>query len=140
MTTSGYQVDATVTDLSMVMSFATNVTLNADDTVYYYSILVTEQNGSVATLTASVEKATKWFFDHIYEGCSSSYVCGDADNNGTHNVADPVYTINHIFKGGPAPVNQDAADANCDGSYNISDAVHSINFIFKGGPPPCCPT
>jgi hypothetical protein len=70
---------------------------------------------------------------------SLSYVCGDTDNNGSHNVADAVYTIDHIFKGGPAPVNLEAADANCDGSFNISDAVHSINHIFKGGPPPCCP-
>ena len=32
-----------------------------------------------------------------------SYVCGDVNCDYTVNVSDAVYTINYIFKGGPAP-------------------------------------
>ncbi len=67
------------------------------------------------------------------------YVCGDADSDQAVNVADAVYLINYIFKGGPAPDPLDAGDANCDGAVNVADAVYLINYIFKGGPEPCCP-
>lgn len=68
-------------------------------------------------------------------------ICGDADSNGNINVADAVYIINYVFKGGPAPNPLCAADSDHDGNVNISDAVNIINFVFKGGPPPdpnCC--
>ncbi len=61
---------------------------------------------------------------------------GDADNNGTINVGDPVYLITHIFKGGPAPVCLEAGDANLDFTLNVGDAVYLVDYIFRGGPPP----
>jgi len=67
------------------------------------------------------------------------YVCGDADGDLGINIADAVYLINYIFKGGPAPDPLDAGDANCDGTVNVADAVYLINYVFKGGPEPCCP-
>ncbi len=68
-----------------------------------------------------------------------AFVCGDAGGDGSINIADAVYLINYIFKGGPAPEPLDAGDANCDGDVNVADAVYLINYIFKGGPEPCCP-
>ncbi|HEQ98212.1 MAG TPA: hypothetical protein ENO22_02600 [candidate division Zixibacteria bacterium] len=38
---------------------------------------------------------------------NSEYVCGDANDDGTLNVSDAVFIINHVFIGGPAP------DPNC---------------------------
>jgi bacillolysin/thermolysin len=67
------------------------------------------------------------------------YVCGDANGDEELNIADGVFTINHVFKGGPAPDPVEAGDANCDGDYNVGDAVYMINFVFKQGPAPCCP-
>ena len=67
------------------------------------------------------------------------YICGDAASDGAINVADAVYLINYIFKGGPPPAIPDAGDANCDGSTNIADAVYLIDHVFQGGPAPCCP-
>jgi uncharacterized protein (TIGR02145 family) len=37
----------------------------------------------------------------------ADYVCGDANGDGTLNVSDAVFIINHVFVGGPAP------DPNC---------------------------
>lgn len=75
--------------------------------------------------------------DGIPDGCD--YICGDAEGDGAVNVADAVFLINYIFKGGPAPDPMEAGDANCDLAVNIADAVYLINYIFKGGPEPCCP-
>ncbi|MFH1700152.1 MAG: PQQ-binding-like beta-propeller repeat protein [Candidatus Zixiibacteriota bacterium] len=65
------------------------------------------------------------------------YVCGDANGDGSSNVGDAVYLINHVFKGGSAPNPVEAGDANCDGAINVGDAVYIINFVFKGGAGPC---
>ncbi|MCK5127966.1 MAG: immune inhibitor A [candidate division Zixibacteria bacterium] len=65
-------------------------------------------------------------------------LCGDANNDGVINVGDAVFLINYVFKGGEAPVSDNAADANGDGTVNVADAVYLINFAFKGGPDPIC--
>jgi hypothetical protein len=61
---------------------------------------------------------------------------GDANGDGELNAGDPVFLINYVFKGGPAPETVFNGDANADGSVNVADAVYLINYIFKGGPPP----
>jgi len=71
---------------------------------------------------------------HVYE----LYMQGDATGDGTISVADAVYVINYVFKGGPAPPTDEAGDANCDYTINVADAVCIINYVFKGGPEPSC--
>ena len=66
-------------------------------------------------------------------------VCGDGNSDGQINLADAVYLINYVFKGGSAPGPLQAGDANCDDAVNLADAVYLINYVFKGGPAPCCP-
>jgi len=66
------------------------------------------------------------------------YVAGDADFSGDVSLADAVYIINFVFKGGPAPIPFGSGDANCDLQLNLADAVYLINYVFKGGPPPGC--
>jgi len=68
-----------------------------------------------------------------------AYICGDANGDGDVNVADAVYNINYIFKGGAAPDPLEAGDASGDGEVNVGDAVYIINYIFKGGSAPVCP-
>ncbi|MFH1700274.1 MAG: M28 family peptidase [Candidatus Zixiibacteriota bacterium] len=74
---------------------------------------------------------------HVTLIAESQVLIGDANGDGTVNVADAVYLINHIFKGGPPPETVEIGDANCDGSVNVGDAVYLINHVFKGGPGPC---
>ena len=64
---------------------------------------------------------------------------GDANGDGMINLADGVYVVNYVFRGGPAPTPLESGDANCDAVANLADAVYLINFVFKGGPPPGCP-
>lgn len=63
---------------------------------------------------------------------------GDVDNDGSINVADVVYLVSYLFKGGPQPNPLSSGDANCDGKVTVADAVRLIYYLFKGGPPPAC--
>jgi hypothetical protein len=67
----------------------------------------------------------------------SSVNCGDADGEGTVDIADVVYLIAYIFSSGPAPMPLTAGDADCDGGITIADAVYLVAYIFSGGPAPC---
>jgi len=69
----------------------------------------------------------------------TAYVCGDANGDGNINVADAVYIISYVFRGGATPEPLEAADANGNGVVNVADAVYLVNYIFRGGPAPVCP-
>lgn len=68
---------------------------------------------------------------------ASGYVCGDADGSTAVDIADAVYMINYIFKGGASPFPLTTGDANADGVLNIGDPVFLVAYIFRSGPPPC---
>lgn len=70
---------------------------------------------------------------------ASGFICGDADASSNVDIADAVYLINLIFKGGPPPYPAMAGDANADGVVNIGDPVFLISYIFRSGPSPCSP-
>jgi hypothetical protein len=72
---------------------------------------------------------------------SPSYLCGDANADGSVDISDVVYLIAYIFSGGSAPSPLLAGDANCDSTVDISDVVYLIAYIFSGGAAPCavCP-
>ncbi len=61
---------------------------------------------------------------------------GDVTRNCLSNVADAVFLINYIFKGGPPPDVMNWADVNADCVVNIADAVYIIQYVFQGGPEP----
>ncbi|MFN0058395.1 MAG: lectin-like domain-containing protein [Planctomycetota bacterium] len=64
---------------------------------------------------------------------------GDANGDGTFNIADAVFLLGALFvPGSPAVQCQDAADANDDGLNNIADAVSMLSSLFVPGsmPPP----
>jgi len=76
----------------------------------------------------------------LYAGFVHSAVvkCGDANADGSLTVADVVYLVNYLFKGGPVAKPYEAGEANCDGKVTVSDVVYLVNYLFKGGPPPVC--
>lgn len=67
--------------------------------------------------------------------------CGDINYDSEINIADLVYLIGYIFKGGAPPYSLTAADVNCDGKINITDIIYLVEYLFRGGPIPCadCP-
>ena len=61
---------------------------------------------------------------------------GDANTDDNLNLLDVMYLVNYLYKGGPAPVAQEAADVNFDGSVNILDVSYMVNYLYRQGPPP----
>ncbi|MFQ5607447.1 MAG: FG-GAP-like repeat-containing protein [Candidatus Zixiibacteriota bacterium] len=71
-------------------------------------------------------------------GCCN--VPGDANNDGTLNIADVTFGIARVFSGGAAPACADEADPNGDNKVNIADVTFLITRIFAGGRAPVCGT
>ena len=61
------------------------------------------------------------------------FIRGDSNADGTVNVADPIFLLDHLFANGAASSCLDAADADDDGAVNIADAITVLQHLF-GGP------
>jgi Zn-dependent metalloprotease len=118
-------------DYSALMSFGP-ASIDTDSSATFTVAMLYSTSG-LSGLQASLALAK------AYIEPPSGFVVGDANGDGTVNVADAVYEINYVFKGGPPPDPYEAGDANCDGNVNVADAVYTINYVFKGGPVPSCP-
>jgi bacillolysin len=100
----------------------------------------TASEAAVRTFTAKAVDAAGSVFEKPLEiTIVRPYECGDANGDHQINVADAVYIIAYVFRGGPAPTPVEAGDATCNGTVNVADAVYIIAYVFRGGPAPCCP-
>ncbi len=82
------------------------------------------------------------FTDHHPEllAGDGQFARGDANNDSSVDIADPVFTLDYLFVAGPNFACFDAADANNDGQVNIADAIYTLSFLFvPGSPPPPTP-
>lgn len=68
----------------------------------------------------------------------SMFIRGDANANGSVDIADAVYNLDFLFNAG-ASVCRDAQDSNDDGQVNLADPVFSLAYQFSGGPTPSAP-
>ena len=64
---------------------------------------------------------------------SPPFVRGDGNDDGTVNIADPIYMLNYLFLMGPS-LCLDAHDCNDDGSNNIADPIFCLSYLFIMGP------
>jgi hypothetical protein len=60
----------------------------------------------------------------------------DPNIDGESNLADAVFIVNQLFRGGIATTCDDSADCNNDGTVDLSDATYSVSYRFSGGSPP----
>jgi len=67
------------------------------------------------------------------------FVRGDANNDARVDIADGVWVLSWIYRGGLEPPCQDAADANDDGTVDQADAILIIYYRLRGGEPPLPP-
>ena len=67
---------------------------------------------------------------------------GDANSDGTLNIADAIFMLNFLYQNGPAPECMDAADLNDDGQVDLADPIHLLivqnptGHGFEPGLPP----
>jgi DNA-binding beta-propeller fold protein YncE len=67
------------------------------------------------------------------------FIRGDADGNGGVNVSDPIFILEHLFRGGRAPRCEDAADADDSGRLDTTDPILILDHLFRGGSAPPAP-
>jgi len=72
----------------------------------------------------------------VSEAYTIGYVVGDPTRDGIINIADVLFLINYLYKGGEAPDPAETGDVTCDGITNIDDVVFLINYLYKHGPAP----
>ncbi len=63
-------------------------------------------------------------------------VPGSANADGRLDIADAIFLLSYLFRGGPPPACELAADANGDCVLDSSDAVYVLFHQFLEGPPP----
>jgi hypothetical protein len=64
---------------------------------------------------------------------------GDANNDGTVNLADGIWIISELFVNGAASTCSISRDANSDGMFDLADPTYIIMYRFAGGPAPAAP-
>jgi hypothetical protein len=133
--TTGQEED-TVIDLHTGVTFA-EVDMTAKSTYTFWVALATTNTGK-ADFEAQIAAAKAWAETMGIVSTVCECIPGDANADLAFNVADAVYLINYVFKGGPAPVPYAtcSGDPNADCAVNVADAVYMINYVFKGGPAP----
>ncbi|MCA8960800.1 MAG: hypothetical protein KDC38_09815 [Planctomycetes bacterium] len=67
------------------------------------------------------------------------FIRGDANGDGTLDVADVISMLSFLFQGGELLVCETALDGNDSGDVNVADAIYLLSFLFTGGPPPPAP-
>jgi len=60
---------------------------------------------------------------------------GDANDDGTINLADAISVLMYLFAGGAPPPCRKAADSNDSGDLNIADAIGVLTYLFGRGAP-----
>ncbi|MGB7061693.1 MAG: cohesin domain-containing protein [Candidatus Zixiibacteriota bacterium] len=58
-------------------------------------------------------------------------ILGDANSDGIVDIADLVYLINYLYRGGLPPSPMSLGDFNQDGEVNLADVVALINYLFR---------
>ncbi len=100
-------------DMHSVLTYKHNVTL---DTLTAFTALLSVKNGDTTTLKAGVDKARKWFLNHLCPGCPVGNCC----------------TANSI-DGRAGNVDADPAKG-----VDIADLSALIDFLYISFTPPAC--
>ena len=67
------------------------------------------------------------------------FVRGDSNQDAKSDIADAIFTLDWLFRGGPGSPCNDAADSNDDGAIDVSDAIFGLGCLFVGAQCPPSP-
>jgi hypothetical protein len=93
--------------------------------------------------TCAWDESRPWFYGMSLLGDPtlrlSRYLAsntGDVTGDGAVDLADVVFLINYLFRGGTAPDPLRLGDPNADCVVDLVDLVFLLNYLYKGGQPP----
>jgi len=79
---------------------------------------------------------------HTWTFVFGDYICGDVNGGGLLpvDIADLIFLIDYMFRGGPEPPVPEAANVDGVGGplIDISDLIYLIDFMFNAGSEPVC--
>ncbi len=78
-------------------------------------------------------------FFQIDEIHDASFTRGDANDDGSVDLADAIYVLFYLFQGGSTPYCADASDTNDNGVVEISDPIGVLQYLFQNGAPIAAP-
>jgi hypothetical protein len=123
MNSPGYSVygDSSATDYNIVTTGAVISNHSLTDTFEVrYALLISDKVGPEKTDTLI-----------------TSIQCGNTDRDKVVGLADVVFLIGYVLKGGDETwLYMSDADGNCN--VGLADIVWLIGYLFQGGPPPKC--
>jgi photosystem II stability/assembly factor-like uncharacterized protein len=150
---SGYFPDAAAADQYTLITFANNLTIGPNDTIYVYSVLASQRDGTSANFESSIRAAKAWCLAHVKPVCGGVVSCcegrvGNANGLGTYpqevTISDIQTLVTAKFIVGtcdglvPCLAEGDAnqsggADPKCS-DITISDIQTLVNHLFIAGP------
>jgi hypothetical protein len=90
--------------------------------------------------TCAGDESRPWFYGMTLLGDPTLKISwfmpnptGDVNWDGVIDLADVVFLINYLFKGGNAPDPLRLGDPTADCMVNIGDVIFLINYLYKGG-------
>src|SRR5262245_815984 len=75
----------------------------------------------------------------IPDECETRFHRGDPDTDGSIDLTDAVFLLNHLFIGGTTLNCLESADADDSAGIDLADAVLLLNFLFFGNQAPAAP-
>lgn len=95
---------------------------------YTETLVETSDGGAILTTTAANDDL---FCDKIVSS-ALMFIRGDSNVDGTVDIADAQYLLNHLFTVPltPDPLCLASTDANADGSVDVSDVIYLLEYLF----------
>jgi hypothetical protein len=69
----------------------------------------------------------------------SDFIRCDPNNDLQNDIADAVWILNELFRGGPPTACPASADCDNNGQEDVTDALFAVNYNFRGGSAPSAP-
>jgi len=107
-----------------------------DSQSYILSSAWPDTNCHVVVFVQRDDLPSKDVLRSAQSGLFPTWVFGDANGDGTMDIADVVYVINYLFLNGLLPAPPASGDANYDCIVDIADVVYMLNYLFGDGDEP----
>lgn len=88
--------------------------------------------GSLDDVAAALALADSAVYFDVGEAHDASFIRGDANDDGSVDITDPIFVLLHLFRGGAHSYCPDAADADDSGAVDLSDPILTLQVLFQG--------